>query len=121
MAIVISGTEITFDDATTQGTAATAGTSLGSVQFTAYGEMTLQIGQNLSTSVSTGWVDIGDRGQKGGPSQAGSSAFFVMPLPDPTNSVICGFEYYRSGTSTGGDTQIDAGIIQQRAVYRTIS
>ena len=114
MAITISGTNITFNDATTQSTAASSGTSLGAVQYGSYGSITARGAQALSTGVTAGLFEVGD---------GGGSTYGIIPQGgNVTTSVICGFQWYRSGTAEGsGDGTRDRGIIQRRMAYRTIS
>lgn len=122
MAITISGTNITFNDTTTQSTAATAGTSLGAVQYGAYGAITTRGTQTFSTSVTAGLFD----GQAQPTTAQGGTVYYsnygIIPQGgNVTTSVICGFQYYRSGTSAANDGAADAGVIQRRMAYRTVS
>ena len=103
MAVTLTSTGVTFSDGTNQNS---AGSILGGLQYTSYSSISLGGYQGYSTSVT--------------------DAFFYtsnnMASPNSSNSVICGFQAYRSGnTQVGNDSTQDGGIIQRRMVYRSVS
>jgi hypothetical protein len=111
MAITVSGTTVTFNDGTVQSTEATL---LGAVQFTAYtainvfGTQGFQTTQGLDTN---GFIFF-----------SGGQNMTTLTGPATATSVICGFQAYRTGiVQIGNDGSQDAGTIQRRIVFRSVS
>ena len=115
MAITVSGTTVTFNDGTVQSTEATL---LGAVQFTAYAAINISGQQGFQTTQN---IDTNGLVFKDATIGFNQSTTF-MTGPASATSVICGFQAYRSGlVSTGNDGTQDAGVIQRRMVFRSVS
>jgi hypothetical protein len=116
MAITVSGTTVTFNDGTVQSTEATL---LGAVQFTAYSSANMPGQQGFQTTQGIDTNGFVDKDSTLGTFGGGTT---FMTGPASATSVICGFQAYRSGlASTGNDSTQDAGVIQRRMVFRSVS
>lgn len=105
MAVTLGSSGITFSNGTTQNSKAS---TLSGVQYTGYTGMNYLGQQGFQTSVH-------DR--------AHYNWGFNTTLSNSTaNTVMCGTQMYRSGNAQiGNDGYQDAGTLQTRMAYRTIS
>lgn len=101
MAVTLTSAGITFADTTTS---TTKESKLGAVQYTGYNGFVMVANSGWSTAL----VNYG----------------MATGTLDPTTSVMCGVQSYRSdagGIATNNDGGIAYGLIQNRTAYRSIS
>ncbi len=108
MPVTLTSTGITYSNGTSQNS---AGTVLGAVQYTAYSGVNVFGQQGYQTAVAEILYLTSTAGQTS------------ISMPASSSSVICGFQAYRSGVANNdaGDNVQDAGTIQRRVAYRTVS
>jgi hypothetical protein len=104
MAVTLTSTGVTFSNGTNQNS---AGSVLSGLQYTGYSAVNLMGYQGYTTSVTDSFFYNSDN---------------MTNVPPSANAVMCGFQAYRSGNAQiGNDGTQDAGTIQRRIVYRTVS
>lgn len=127
MAVTLTSTGITFSDASSQNTAATAGSTVSNIQYAAYVNSSPNQGpQAVPTSAS--FLQAG--GVVGGQDfDTRTGVNFTINQINMSNQMVVGHQYYRVGNLLrnpgnvfGQDGGTDTGgYIRARTVYRTIT